>query len=34
MVGEAGLEHTDARVTGRSAAATSVTYSALRMWLK
>jgi hypothetical protein len=35
MVGEAALEqHTDAMVAGRSAAATSVTYSALRMWLK
>jgi len=32
MVGEAALEqHTDAMVTGRSAAATSVTYSALRV---
>jgi hypothetical protein len=35
MVGEADLEqHTYAMVTGRSAAATSVTYSAVRMRLK
>jgi len=35
MVGEAALEqYTDAMVTGRSAAATSVKYSALRVWFK
>jgi hypothetical protein len=35
IAGEATLEqYTDAIVTGRSAAATSVTYSAVRMWLK
>jgi hypothetical protein len=35
MVGEAALEqHTHAMVTGRSAAATSVTYSALRACFK
>jgi hypothetical protein len=35
MVGEAALEqHSDAMVTGRSAAVTSVPYSALRVWFK
>jgi hypothetical protein len=35
MVGEAALkQHTDPVVTGEIGAATSVTYSAVRIWLR